>query len=115
MPGSHQAQFIDVLHRSHTGVEDRVRADKAMGCDADLARAKPQTLRYWLWHLPARLVEHARQRIVKISANHGDRVPHLPAALVRPTSARLTSPNTSRRRQEGVTATPSGPVEAAAH
>jgi hypothetical protein len=36
--------------------------------DADLAKAEPQTLRYCLWHLPARLIAHARQRILKISA-----------------------------------------------
>ncbi|MEU8252412.1 IS1380 family transposase [Nonomuraea sp. NPDC048916] len=36
--------------------------------DPELARAEPQTLRYCLWHLPARLVTHARRRIVKISA-----------------------------------------------
>ncbi|MEO3807344.1 IS1380 family transposase [Nonomuraea sp. B1E8] len=36
--------------------------------DPELARAEPQTLRYCLWHLPARLVCHARRRIVKISA-----------------------------------------------
>jgi hypothetical protein len=36
--------------------------------DAELARAEPQTLRYCLWHLPARLISHARQRILKISA-----------------------------------------------
>ncbi|GAA3442057.1 IS1380 family transposase [Planomonospora venezuelensis] len=35
--------------------------------DAELARAEPQTMRYCLWHLPARLVKHARQRILKIS------------------------------------------------
>ncbi|WP_433425981.1 IS1380 family transposase [Microtetraspora malaysiensis] len=103
VPGSHQAQFIDVLHRSHASVEDRVRTSKAMGLrnlpsktwnvnvgwvlaaniaadldawtrllglydDAELARAEPQTMRYCLWHLPARLVSHARRRIVKISA-----------------------------------------------
>lgn len=28
---SHHVQFIDVLHRSHAGVEDRVRTNKAMG------------------------------------------------------------------------------------
>ena len=27
-----------------------------------LADAEPQTLRYRLWHLPARLARHARQR-----------------------------------------------------
>jgi hypothetical protein len=102
VPGSHQAQFIDVLHRSHACVEDRVRTNKAMGLhnlpsktwtvnvgwvlaanlaadldawtrllglydDPELARAEPQTLRYCLWHLPARLVSHARQRIINIS------------------------------------------------
>ncbi|MCT9934525.1 IS1380 family transposase [Planotetraspora sp. A-T 1434] len=100
--GSHQAQFIDVLHRSHACVEDRVRTNKAMGLrnlpsatwtvnvgwvlaanlaadidawtrllglydDIDLGKAEPQTLRYCLWHLPARLVSHAGRRILKIS------------------------------------------------
>jgi len=32
-----------------------------------LAGAEPQTLRYRLWHLPARLTAHARQRVLKIS------------------------------------------------
>ena len=34
---------------------------------ADLRDAEPDTLRYRVWHLPARLVRHARQRILKIS------------------------------------------------
>jgi hypothetical protein len=29
--GSHQPQWLDVLHRAHAGVEDRVRTGKAMG------------------------------------------------------------------------------------
>jgi hypothetical protein len=33
----------------------------------DLKDAEPDTLRYRLWHIPARLVCHARQRILKIS------------------------------------------------
>lgn len=33
----------------------------------DLRNAAPDTLRYRIWHLPARLVRHARQRILKIS------------------------------------------------
>ena len=33
----------------------------------DLADAEPGTLRYRLWHIPARLVRHARQRVLKIS------------------------------------------------
>jgi hypothetical protein len=102
VPGSHHAQFIDVLHREHAVVEDRVRTAKAMGlrnlpsktwtvncgwmlaaniaadlaawcrllglydCD-DLKDAEPDTLRYRLWALPARLVRHARQRVLKLS------------------------------------------------
>jgi hypothetical protein len=34
---------------------------------ADLKKAEPGTLRYRVWHLPARIVHHARQRILKIS------------------------------------------------
>ncbi|MDH6580872.1 hypothetical protein P3T29_006566 [Kitasatospora sp. MAP5-34] len=100
--GSHHNQFLDVLHRSHATVEDRVRTDKAMGLrnlpsqswevnrgwmlaanlandldawtrllglhdDPHLARAEPDTMRYRLWHLPARLTRHARRRQLKIS------------------------------------------------
>jgi hypothetical protein len=32
-----------------------------------LRDAEPDTLRYRIWHIPARLVRHARQRILKIS------------------------------------------------
>jgi hypothetical protein len=102
VPGSHHAQFTDVLHRSHATVEDRVRAGKAMGLrnlpsktwvvncgwvlaaniaadlsawcrllglydQEDLKDAEPDTLRYRLWALPARLVRHARQRVLKLS------------------------------------------------
>jgi len=103
VPGSHHPQFIDVLHREHAVVEDRVRTNKAMGlrnlpskawavnrgwvlaaniaadlaawcqllglydCD-DVKDAEPDTLRYRLLHLPARLVRHARKRVLKISA-----------------------------------------------
>jgi hypothetical protein len=102
VPGSHHPQLIDVLHREHAVVEDRVRTAKAMGlrnlpsktwqvncgwvvaaniaadlsawcrllglydCD-DLKDAEPDTLRYRLWALPARLVRHARTRVLKIS------------------------------------------------
>ena len=31
IPGSHRPQFLDVLYRSHSTVEDRVRTEKAMG------------------------------------------------------------------------------------
>jgi hypothetical protein len=33
----------------------------------DLRNATPDTLRYRIWHIPARLVRHARKRILKIS------------------------------------------------
>ena len=102
VPGSHHAQFIDVLHREHAIVEDGVRRAKAMGLrnlpsktwivncgwvlaanvaadlsawcrllglydQDDLKDAEPDTLRYRLWALPARLVRHARARVLKIS------------------------------------------------
>jgi Transposase DDE domain group 1 len=35
--------------------------------DADLREADPDTLRYRIWHLPARLARHARERVLKIS------------------------------------------------
>ncbi|MGH3403139.1 MAG: transposase [Streptosporangiaceae bacterium] len=98
VPGSHHAQFIDVLHRQRAVVEDGVRAGKSMGLrnlpsktwavncgwvlaaglaawcrllglydQEDLKDAEPDTLRYRLLSLPARLVRHARQRVLKIS------------------------------------------------
>jgi hypothetical protein len=101
VPGSHQPQWLDALHRAHAGVEDRVRTNKAMGlrnlpskdwtvnqgwvlaaniaADLDawtrllglhdqpeLVHAEPDTLRYRLLHLPAKLATHARQRILSI-------------------------------------------------
>ena len=35
--------------------------------DADLREADPDTLRYRVWHIPARLGRHARERVLKIS------------------------------------------------
>jgi hypothetical protein len=35
--------------------------------DEDLREATPDTLRYRIWHIPARLARHARQRTLKIS------------------------------------------------
>jgi hypothetical protein len=102
VPGSHHAQFIDVLHRQHAVVEDGVRTAKSMGLrnlpsktwvvncgwvlaanlaadlaawcrllglydQEDLKDAEPDTLRYRLLSLPARLVRHARARMLKIS------------------------------------------------
>lgn len=99
--GSHQIQFLDVLHRDHAEVEDRIRTAKSMGLhnlpsaswqvntgwmpaanlaadlDAwlrlltlhdsrDLAGAEPDTMRFRLYHLPARLAKHARRRRLRI-------------------------------------------------
>jgi hypothetical protein len=35
--------------------------------DADLREADPDTLRYRVWHIPARLAHHARERVLRIS------------------------------------------------
>jgi hypothetical protein len=35
--------------------------------DEDLRDAEPDTLRYRVWHIPARLARHARERVLKIS------------------------------------------------
>jgi hypothetical protein len=42
---------------------------RLLGChdDEDLREANPDTLRYRIWHIPARLARHARQRILAIS------------------------------------------------
>lgn len=42
---------------------------RLLGCrdHDDLGEAEPDTLRYRIWHIPARLAHHARQRILKIS------------------------------------------------
>jgi hypothetical protein len=105
VPGSHHAQYIDVLHREHAVVETGgVRTAKAMGLrnlpsktwqvnagwvlaaniaadlaawtrllghgdDPGLRDADPGTLRYRIWHLPARLARHARQRVLAISTD----------------------------------------------
>jgi hypothetical protein len=37
------------------------------GDDPDLRDADPHTLRYRIWHIPARLARHARERVLKIS------------------------------------------------
>ena len=69
--GAHRFPFVDI---------DANRAWLAVVCFADalirwfqllcltgaLAIAEPKTLRWELWHAPARLVHHARRRIVRI-------------------------------------------------
>ena len=102
VPGSHHPQLIDVLHREHAIVEDRVRTAKAMGlrnlpsktwqvnCGWVAAANIAADLSAWCrllglydtttsrtptrtrcatgcWAPPARLVRHARTRVLKIS------------------------------------------------
>ena len=61
--------------------------------DQELRDANPPTLRYRVWHLPARLARHARQRILTISRDW----PWTEAFLacwqpaLRPARTRLTS------------------------
>lgn len=69
--GADRFPFVDI---------DANRAWLAVACFADalvrwfqllcltgaLAVAEPKTLRWNLWHIPARLVHHARRRIVRI-------------------------------------------------
>ena len=104
VPGSGHPQFLDVLHRAHAVVEDRVRTEKAMGLrnlpskdwhvntgwvlacniaadldawtrllalhdDEEFVRAEPRTLRYRLWHVPAKLTTHAHRRWLHIPAD----------------------------------------------
>jgi hypothetical protein len=56
-PGG-QVQFLDARHRTQAHVEDRMKQFKAT--------AATKTLRFRLLSAPARLVTHARRRILKI-------------------------------------------------
>ncbi|WP_258563833.1 hypothetical protein [Streptomyces himalayensis] len=70
--GSHQIQFLDALHRDHAEVEDGIRTGKAvlrllpLHNSEDLANAEPDTMRFRLCHLPARLARQARRRYLRI-------------------------------------------------
>ena len=63
--------------------------------DADLREADPDTLRYRIWHIPARLARHARAAHPEDQPGLAleGRVPHLLAAALRPARTRLTSTN----------------------
>ena len=72
-------------------------------CDDDgLREADPDTLRYRVWHLPARLARHARQRTLAISPDWpwADAFLDLLAAALYPARTRLTSTNSSDDRKE---------------
>ena len=68
---------------------------RLLGCcdDPELRDADPDTLRYRIWHIPARLARHARESILK----HQPRlalersIPDLLAAALRSARTRLTS------------------------
>ncbi|MDW8809404.1 transposase [Streptomyces scabiei] len=146
--GSGHSQFLDVLHRSQAGVEDRVRTNKAMGLDNlpsaswevnrgwmlaanlasdldawvrlpalhdtdGLAGAEPDTMRFRLYHLPARLADHARRRWLRIDATWpwARSVHHLLAAAHRPPGCHLTAGHRRDKDQEGGNRQHSGPVE----
>ena len=151
VPGSHQPQWIDALHRDHAVVEDRIRASKAMGLanlpsqswkvnrgwvvaaniaadlaawtrllglhdHPDLAAAEPETLRYRLLHLPAKLTTHARQRHLTIHDTWpwARGIHHLLAAPDRHPPTGLTStnhPNEPERINPGA-GRPGAPVAA---
>lgn len=142
--GSSHAQFLDVLHRSHADVEDRVRTNKAMGLDNlpsaswevkrgwmlaanldawvqllalhnvdGLADAEPDTMRSRLYHLPARLADHAHRRWLRIKATWplGRGVHHLLAPADHPARCHLTAGHCPDEDQEGQERRHSGPVE----
>ena len=80
--------------------------------DADLREADPDTLRYRIWHIPARLARHARAAHPEdqpgLALEGG--VPHLLAAALRPASTRLTSTNHPQRHERRHSPARSEPV-----
>ena len=61
--------------------------------DPGLREADPDTLRYRVWHIPARLARHARERVLKISPDWPWKDAFLTCwqRLLRPASTRLIS------------------------
>jgi hypothetical protein len=47
--------------------------------DEELREANPDTLRYRVWHIPARLARHARKRVLKTSLDWPGRMRSSPA------------------------------------
>ena len=91
IPGTGHPQWLDVLHRHHAVVEDRVRTAKqtglghlpsaswrvntawtllAFGDHELLAKAEPTTMRELVYRLPARLAHHAHRRWLRFDAGH---------------------------------------------
>src|SRR5699024_1653752 len=69
-PGSHQAHFLDTLHRHHAEIEDRGRTNKAkrhsLHDEDELAGAEPESMRFRPYHQSARLARHARRRFLRL-------------------------------------------------
>ena len=81
--------------------------------DPDLHDADPDTLRYRIWHIPARLARHARQKNPRHQPRLalGRGIPDLLASALRPARTRLTSTNHPTTREESQP----GAVGAGAH
>ncbi|MFE4799130.1 hypothetical protein ACFRFL_29700 [Streptomyces sp. NPDC056708] len=47
VPGSHQIQWLDALHRQHAVVEDRVRTNKPWACTTFRPSPRPSTEVGW--------------------------------------------------------------------
>ena len=54
------------LARRRVLAADLVRWFQLLCLSGHLARAEPKTLRWRLWHAPARVIRHARDEIVRI-------------------------------------------------
>ena len=69
----------------------------------ELREADPDTLRYRVWHIPARLARHARKRILGISPDWpwAECIPRLLGAAMHPARTRLTSTNHPTTPKEG--------------
>ncbi|MFH9903120.1 hypothetical protein ACH4NX_10635 [Streptomyces sp. NPDC017225] len=48
--GSHQAQWLDALHRHHTAVENRVRTNKVMGLHTLSSKSEVPPRCGEMWH-----------------------------------------------------------------
>jgi hypothetical protein len=78
LPGHHYPR-LDAFHRNHAGVESVIKDGKdllawlrhlALHHHPMLAKATPATLRRTLLGAPARLIRHARRRIIRLDDNH---------------------------------------------
>jgi hypothetical protein len=77
------------------------RRNLSLRDDEELREADPDTLRYRIWHIAARLAVHARQRTLKISPGWPwkQAFPPLLAAALHPADTRLTTTNSTNRKK----------------